>query len=141
MGGFGVCPRVDGVSPCYGMHGRGTFQQKFEASTKSEFLQVFGRQQATLMSLSLFALGSALCGSAKNMNWLIAARGMNNPLVTPQVLVSLTAWNPVIQGAGGGGLLGLSSIIISDLVPLRERAMYNSVIGVYINVPHPLDLH
>lgn len=27
-------------------------------------------------SLSTFILGSALCGAAQNMNWLIAARGM-----------------------------------------------------------------
>lgn len=78
MGGLGVRPCVDGVSPCHGMHGRSAFQHKLKASTKPDFsFQVFGRQQATLMSLSLFALGSALCGSAKNMNWLIAARGKN----------------------------------------------------------------
>ena len=28
-----------------------------------------------LVSQGMFALGSALCGAAKNMNWLIAARG------------------------------------------------------------------
>ena len=29
-----------------------------------------------MFSLAMFALGSALCGSARNMNWLIAARSM-----------------------------------------------------------------
>ena len=27
-----------------------------------------------LLALALFALGSALCGAAQSMNWLIAAR-------------------------------------------------------------------
>ncbi|EKM52846.1 uncharacterized protein PHACADRAFT_149773 [Phanerochaete carnosa HHB-10118-sp] len=72
--------------------------------------QIFGRRITMLLSIALFALGSAMCGAAQNMNWLIAARS--------------------VQGAGGGGLLSLSSIIISDLVPLKERAIYNALIGV-----------
>ncbi|KAJ3552285.1 hypothetical protein NM688_g4228 [Phlebia brevispora] len=72
--------------------------------------EIFGRRITMLISLALFALGSALCGSAKNMNWLIAAR--------------------TIQGAGGGGILALGSIVISDLVPLKERGSYNGIIGL-----------
>lgn len=49
-------------------------------STRSCFLtyctQIFGRRIAMFFSLSTFILGSALCGAAQNMNWLIAARGM-----------------------------------------------------------------
>ena len=81
-----------------------------------------------LTALGMFALGSALCGSAKNMNWLIAARSMfylmhrfHHRLMTIYV---------AIQGAGGGGILAVTSIIISDLVPLTERAMYNGMIGM-----------
>ncbi|KAL4246492.1 MFS transporter superfamily protein [Abortiporus biennis] len=71
---------------------------------------IFGRRIVILSSFFLFALGSALCGSAQSMNWLIAARS--------------------IQGAGSGGILSLSSIILSDLVSLRERAKYNGMIGL-----------
>ena len=39
-------------------------------------LQVFGRRPVFIGSLLIFALGSALGGSAQNMNWLVAARGM-----------------------------------------------------------------
>lgn len=31
-----------------------------------------------LLTLALFALGSALCGAAKSMNWLIGARGLSD---------------------------------------------------------------
>ena len=40
-----------------------------------------------------------------------------------------------IQGAGGGGLLAITSIVISDLVPLAERAMYNGLVGLYVSCP------
>ncbi|KAJ3557850.1 hypothetical protein NM688_g1248 [Phlebia brevispora] len=72
--------------------------------------EVFGRRATILTSLALFALGSALCGAAQNMNWLIAAR--------------------TVQGAGGGGILSLGSIILSDLVSLQERGTYNGLIGL-----------
>ncbi|KAF7794865.1 hypothetical protein EIP86_006007, partial [Pleurotus ostreatoroseus] len=71
--------------------------------------EVFGRRSTMLLALLLFALGSALCGAAQNMTWLIAAR--------------------TVQGAGGGGILALGSIILSDLVSLKERGLYNGVIG------------
>lgn len=71
---------------------------------------ILGRRTTMLIFLALFALGSALCGSAQSMDWLIAARA--------------------VQGAGGGGILSITSIIISDLVPLRERAIYNGLIGL-----------
>ena len=36
--------------------------------------KVFGRRTTMLSALGLFAFGSALCGAAQNMSWLIAAR-------------------------------------------------------------------
>ncbi|KAH8832958.1 major facilitator superfamily domain-containing protein [Flagelloscypha sp. PMI_526] len=68
---------------------------------------IFGRRLTMLLSVALFALGSALSGSAKTMEWLIAAR--------------------TVQGIGGGGILNLSDIIISDLVPLSERGTYQGL--------------
>ncbi|KAF9063471.1 Mfs1.2 [Rhodocollybia butyracea] len=72
--------------------------------------EIFGRRIAIVIALITFMIGSALCGSAQTMNWLIAAR--------------------VVQGMGGGGILSISSIIVSDLVPLAERGLYNSLIGL-----------
>lgn len=72
--------------------------------------EVFGRRATMLGALGLFALGSALCGAAQSMAWLIAAR--------------------TIQGAGGGGIQSLTGIIISDLIPLNERAPFIAMSGL-----------
>ncbi|GJE93651.1 MFS general substrate transporter [Phanerochaete sordida] len=72
--------------------------------------EVFGRRTSMLISQAIFVLGSALCGAATNMSWLIAARA--------------------IQGAGSSGLLAVTNIIISDLVPLSERAMYTALVSL-----------
>ncbi|KZV93930.1 MFS general substrate transporter [Exidia glandulosa HHB12029] len=72
--------------------------------------QTFGRRAATVTSLLIFAVGSAICGAAQNMNMLIAGRA--------------------IQGWGGGGILSMPQIILSDLVSLRERGTYNGILAV-----------
>ncbi|KAH9847848.1 MFS multidrug transporter [Lenzites betulinus] len=69
---------------------------------------VFGRRPIMMLSVAFFFVGSALSGSAQNMNWLIAAR--------------------TVQGVGGGGIINMSSIIVSDLVPLVERGAYQGIV-------------
>ena len=39
-----------------------------------------------------------------------------------------------IQGLGGGGIASLTQIIVSDLVPLRERGMFNGLVGMWVTV-------
>ncbi|KAJ3473492.1 hypothetical protein NLI96_g12977 [Meripilus lineatus] len=82
--------------------------------TSGGFAEVLGRRPVILCAIGLFALGSALCGSAQNMTWLVAGRA--------------------IQGAGGGAIFSLSSIIISDFVPLRERGAYQGFTGLVWSV-------
>ncbi|KAF8584813.1 iron permease [Ramaria rubella] len=67
-----------------------------------------GRRVVMLISIAFFTLGSALSASAQNMNWLIAAR--------------------TIQGVGGGGIINMCEIIVSDIVPLAERGVYQGVL-------------
>lgn len=84
-----------------------------------------------LLALLVFALGSALCGAAQSMKWLIAARGKSAPFV-PEVQM-LTVYSPlstVVQGLGGGGLISIPNIIVSDLVPLHERGAFQSILGL-----------
>lgn len=71
---------------------------------------IFGRKPIMLISIGFFAVGSALAGSAQNMNMMIAAR--------------------TIQGIGGGGIINLVEIITSDLVPLAERGIYQGMLGL-----------
>jgi MFS family permease len=35
-----------------------------------------------------------------------------------------------IQGIGGGGVINLSEIIMSDLVTLEERGLYQGILGM-----------
>ncbi|KAJ7723104.1 iron permease [Mycena maculata] len=71
---------------------------------------IFGRRPIMLSSIFFFALGSALAGAAQNMHMMIAAR--------------------TIQGIGGGGIINLCEIIVSDLVPLSERGIYQGILGL-----------
>ncbi|KAG8918932.1 hypothetical protein FRC01_001574 [Tulasnella sp. 417] len=71
--------------------------------------QIFGRRPVVIGSIAFFALGSGLCGGAKNMDMLIAGRA--------------------IQGVGGGGILAMAEIVVADLVPLSERGNYMGIFG------------
>ncbi|KAG2122925.1 MFS general substrate transporter [Suillus clintonianus] len=57
----------------------------------------------------IFLIGSALCGAAQTMTWLIISRA--------------------VQGIGGGGILQLVQITISDIVSLQERGKYGGFVG------------
>ncbi|KAE8135064.1 major facilitator superfamily domain-containing protein [Aspergillus pseudotamarii] len=70
---------------------------------------IFGRKPLLYTSLAFFLLGSALGGSALNMTWLLCARS--------------------IQGFGGGGVVALTEIVITDLVPLRFRGHYFGILS------------
>ncbi|KAK7438751.1 hypothetical protein VKT23_017881 [Stygiomarasmius scandens] len=72
--------------------------------------EAFGRRPALLVCVSLFFLGSGICGGANSMAMLIAGR--------------------TVQGLGGGGIQSLTAIVLADLVTLEERGLYASVFGV-----------
>ena len=61
--------------------------------------EAFGRKWTFLSAITIFMLGSALCGASQNIGMLIAAR--------------------TIQGVGGGGITSLVFILIGDLVGTR----------------------
>jgi MFS family permease len=70
---------------------------------------VFGRRPILLGGLISFAVGSALCGAANNMNTMLAGRAF--------------------QGVGSGVILSLVEIILADLVPLSERGSFQGAFG------------
>jgi EmrB/QacA subfamily drug resistance transporter len=65
---------------------------------------LYGRKPFFLLAISLFIVGSALCGTATSMYQLAGFRAF--------------------QGLGAGGLFSLALAIIGDLVSPRERARY-----------------
>ena len=69
---------------------------------------IFGRKVALVSAISLFLLGSGICGGAKSTAMLVGGRA--------------------VQGLGGGGLSILPAMIVCDLVPLRERQKYTALI-------------
>jgi MFS family permease len=70
---------------------------------------VVGRVPALNLSTGLFLAGTAMAGAAPNFAVLIAGRA--------------------VQGAGGGGIAVLLEIVVTDLVPLRVRGIYFSIIS------------
>jgi len=70
---------------------------------------LIGRKPVLYFAIGSFLLGSALCGAAKNLTWLIICRA--------------------VQGIGGGGILQLVQITISDIVSLQERGKYSGLVG------------
>lgn len=71
---------------------------------------VMGRRGALLLALFFFSLGTLLCGLATSMEMLIAARAL--------------------AGIGGGGLTTCTSTILSDLIPLRNRGLYQGLTNI-----------
>lgn len=71
---------------------------------------IFGRKVMLLVAVAVFWLGSLICALSINMGMLIAARA--------------------IQGAGGGGIVVLVNICISDLFSMRSRGVYYGVLGM-----------
>jgi EmrB/QacA subfamily drug resistance transporter len=65
---------------------------------------IYGRKPFFMLAISIFILGSALCGLAHSMYQLAAFRAF--------------------QGIGAGGLFPLALAIIGDIIPPRERARY-----------------
>ncbi|KAJ2151311.1 hypothetical protein J3F82_003429 [Coemansia sp. RSA 637] len=71
---------------------------------------VFGRLSVLLFSLAAFIAGAIVSASAQSIVVFIAARGLS--------------------GIACGGMLNLSIIIISDLVPIERRGKYLGVLQI-----------
>jgi EmrB/QacA subfamily drug resistance transporter len=70
---------------------------------------IFGRKPILLVTNVIFFIGSLICALSINIDMLIAGR--------------------VVQGIGGGGLIVLVNITISDLFAMRDRGAYFGIIG------------
>ncbi|ORY31766.1 major facilitator superfamily domain-containing protein [Naematelia encephala] len=71
---------------------------------------IIGRQAAMLIALGFFTLGNVMCAVAPSMHFLVAARA--------------------IAGIGGGGLTSVGSTIMSDLVPITHRGIFQGYANI-----------
>ncbi|KAJ1539391.1 hypothetical protein HK405_012945 [Cladochytrium tenue] len=70
---------------------------------------VFGRRPVFVSAVALFAVGSAVSGAAPTMTAAVAGRA--------------------ISGLGGGGIFSSGLIIVADVVSMRQRGVYQGLIG------------
>lgn len=71
--------------------------------------EITGRRAAVLFALIAFTVGTIICCTANGMTQLLAGR--------------------TVQGVGGSGIFVMSSIVITDIVPLRQRPKYQGLIS------------
>ncbi|KAF4451078.1 DNA repair protein RAD50 [Fusarium austroafricanum] len=78
--------------------------------TWGKISDIFGRKPVLLAAAVIFWIGSLLCAVSNGMPMLIASRA--------------------VQGIGGGGLIVLPNIAISDLFSMRNRGLYFGILGM-----------
>jgi EmrB/QacA subfamily drug resistance transporter len=75
---------------------------------------MFGRKKIFQTAISIFLIGSILCGISQTMNELVFARAL--------------------QGIGAGGLMSLVLAIVGDVIPPRQRGKYMGYFGAVFGV-------
>ncbi|KAI9773732.1 MAG: hypothetical protein M1839_002030 [Geoglossum umbratile] len=108
------------VLPTIGLALHGTTTEVFWAATSyllasaafqpllSSLSDVFGQRSTLLCSLLLFTAGTIIAALAQNFTLLLVGRS--------------------VQGVGGSGIMALVQVIFTDIVPLRHRGNYLSLI-------------
>ena len=71
---------------------------------------IFGRKSSLLFAYGTFGLACLFCGLARTMDELIVARAL--------------------AGVGGGGMTTVVSILMSDIVSLRDRGVWQGIINI-----------
>ncbi|KAL0931824.1 major facilitator superfamily transporter [Colletotrichum truncatum] len=71
---------------------------------------IFGRKECLLFAYTVFAIGSLGCGLAQSFTQLCLARA--------------------VAGIGGGGMNSVVAILLSDIVPLRDRGVWQGYINI-----------
>lgn len=74
-----------------------------------KFGDLYGRKIVLQTAITIFLIGSVLCGLAQDMTMLILMRAL--------------------QGLGGGGLLVITMAAIGDVVPPADRGRYQGLFG------------
>ncbi|KAL8839811.1 MAG: hypothetical protein Q9176_004214 [Flavoplaca citrina] len=72
---------------------------------------IFSRQWGLVVSNCVFALGNLACGFAQNKWTIILGR--------------------ILAGVGGGCLNSISTLVVNDLIPLRQRALWQGMSNIF----------
>lgn len=80
----------------------------------ASFSNIFGRKPLVLTAILLFLVGAVVAGVANDFTTMLIGR--------------------TIQGIGGGGILALTEIIVTDIIPLRQRGKYFGIISAMWSV-------
>ena len=75
----------------------------------TSFSNIFGRRPLVLTAILFFFVGTVVASVSKNFTYMLVGRS--------------------IQGVGGGGIIALSEVIVTDLVPLRLRGKYFGILS------------
>ena len=75
---------------------------------------LYGRRVIFQVAITVFIIGSALCGISQDLYQLIGFRAL--------------------QGIGGGGLFAIAFAVIGDIIPARERGRYQGYFGAVFGV-------
>lgn len=63
----------------------------------------------TLIALTFFFVGTLVSGLSNNFTQMLVGRS--------------------VQGVGGGGIIALTEIVVTDLIPMRERGKYFGILS------------
>ncbi|OAL35450.1 hypothetical protein AYO20_05300 [Fonsecaea nubica] len=75
----------------------------------ASFSHIFGRMPVIMVSIALFFVGVMMAALSNGFGLLLAGRA--------------------VQGLGGGGVMAMTEIVITDLVPLRYRGQWAGIIA------------
>jgi EmrB/QacA subfamily drug resistance transporter len=75
---------------------------------------LYGRKRVLQAAITIFLVGSALCGLSQSMAQLIGFR--------------------TLQGLGAGGLMVVTLAVVGDIIPPRERGKYQGYFGAVFGV-------
>ncbi|KAJ3208893.1 hypothetical protein HK099_008632, partial [Clydaea vesicula] len=84
------------------------------AAIYGKLTDIFGRKSLCIVAITLFEIGSFLCGAAPDMNTLIIGR--------------------IVAGIGGAGIFTIVLVIIADIVSYEDRGKFQGLIFAVFGV-------
>jgi MFS family permease len=78
----------------------------------ASFSHIFGRKPLVYVALTFFLVGAIIAALANNFTTMLIGRSL--------------------QGVGAGGIISLTEIVITDMVPLRERGKWFGCVSFQI---------